>query len=253
MAFPPMRAVSSTSNPVLSNNFWSNIPGYETMSYEGTMQKIGVLFGITILTALVTVSVGTSGNLGLMMTLTGIGGICGFITVLVMVFTRPKNPAPGAVMYALFEGMFVGGFSFAYESAYSGIILQAGLGTVCIIGVMYFLWSAKIIKATPAFQAAIISLTMAVAALYVISFLLSMFTTVGVPFLHSSGPIGILVTLFILGVASFNLILDFHFIERGISNNSPKTGEWWAAFGLLVTVIWVYIEMLRLLSKIRNQ
>ena len=217
------------------------------------MQKIGFLFGITILTALVTVSVGTSGNLGLMMMLAGIGGICGFITVLVMVFTRPKNPAPGAVMYALFEGMFVGGFSFAYESAYSGIILQAGLGTVCIIGVMYFLWSTKIIKATPAFISVVVSLTMAIAALYVISFLLSMFTTVGVPFLHSSGPIGILVTLFILGVASFNLILDFHFIERGISNNSPKTGEWWAAFGLLVTVIWVYIEMLRLLSKIRNQ
>jgi len=253
MAFLPMRAVSSTSNPVLSNNFWSTIPGYETMSYEGTMQKIGFLFGITILTALVTVSVGTSGNLGLMMMLTGIGGICGFITVLVMVFTRPKNPAPGAVMYALFQGMFVGGFSFAYESAYSGIILQAGLGTVCIIGVMYFLWSTKIIKATPAFISVVVSLTMAIAALYVISFLLSMFTTVGVPFLHSSGPIGILVTLFILGVASFNLILDFHFIERGISNNSPKTGEWWAAFGLLVTVIWVYIEMLRLLSKIRNQ
>jgi len=253
MAFLPMRAVSSTSNPVLSNNFWSTIPGYETMSYEGTMQKIGFLFGITILTALVTVSVGTSGNLGLMMMLAGIGGICGFITVLVMVFTRPKNPAPGAVMYALFEGMFVGGFSFAYESAYSGIILQAGLGTVCIIGVMYFLWSTKIIKATPAFISVVVSLTMAIAALYVISFLLSMFTTVGVPFLHSSGPIGILVTLFILGVASFNLILDFHFIERGISNNSPKTGEWWAAFGLLVTVIWVYIEMLRLLSKIRNQ
>ncbi len=104
MAFTPMRAVSSTSNPVLSNNFWSNIPAYETMSYEGTMQKIGVLFGITILTALVTVSVGTSGNLGLMMMLTGIGGICGFITVLVMVFTRPKNPAPGAMMYALFRG-----------------------------------------------------------------------------------------------------------------------------------------------------
>jgi uncharacterized YccA/Bax inhibitor family protein len=188
-----------------------------------------------------------------MMMLTGIGGICGFITVIAMVVTRPKNPAPGAILYALFEGMFVGGFSFAYESAYSGIILQAGLGTVCIIGVMYFLWSTKIIKATPAFQAAIISLTMAIAALYVISFLLSMFTSVGVPFLHSSGPIGILVTMFILGVASFNLILDFHFIERGISNNSPKTGEWWAAFGLLVTVIWVYIEMLRLLSKIRNQ
>ena len=253
MALLSMRAVSSTSNPVLSNNFWSNIPGYETMSYEGTMQKIGVLFGITILTALFTVSLGTNGNYAALFLMTAVGFFGGLITALVMIFTRPKNPAPGAIIYALFEGMLVGGVSFVYEGQYSGIVLQAGLGTVCIIGVMYFLWSAKIIKATPAFQAAIISLTMAIVALYAISFLLSMFTTVGVPFLHSSGPLGILVTLFILGVASFNLILDFHFIERGISNNSPKTGEWWAAFGLLVTVIWVYFEMLRLLSKIRNQ
>ena len=248
-----MRAVTSTSNPVLSNNFWSNIPGYETMSYEGTMQKIGVLFGITILTALVTVSLGASGNLGAMVLLTGIGFLGGLITILVMVFTRPKNPAPGAICYALFEGMLIGGVSFVYEGAYSGIVLQAGLGTVCIIGVMYFLWSTKIIKATPAFQAVVITLTLAVFALYMVSIVLSLFTNVGVPFLHSSGPVGILVTLFILGIASLNLILDFHFIERGISNNSPKSGEWWAAFGLLITVIWVYFEMLRLLSKIRNQ
>jgi len=140
-----------------------------------------------------------------------------------------------------------------YEGLYSGIVMQAGIGTICIIGTMYFLWSAKIIKATPAFQAAIISLTMGVVILYVISFLLSSLTSMEVPFLHSSGPVGILLTLFILGIASMNLILDFHFIERGISNNSPKTGEWWAAFGLLITVIWVYIEMLRLLSKVRNQ
>jgi uncharacterized YccA/Bax inhibitor family protein len=83
--------------------------------------------------------------------------------------------------------------------------------------------------------------------------MLSLFTSLEVPFLHSSGPLGILLTLFILGVASMNLILDFHFIERGISNNSPKSGEWWGAFGLLITVIWVYIEMIRLLSKVRNQ
>jgi len=248
-----MRAMSTTSNPVLSNNFWSNIPGYETMSYEGTMQKIGFLFGITILSALVTVSVGASGNLGLMSLMTWTGAIAGFILVLVMVFTRPKNPAPGAMLYAALEGMFVGGISFIYEGAYSGIVMQAGLGTICIIGTMYFLWSAKIIKATPAFQAAIISLTIGVGILYSISIMLSLFTSLEVPFLHSSGPLGILLTLFILGVASMNLILDFHFIERGISNNSPKSGEWWGAFGLLITVIWVYIEMIRLLSKVRNQ
>lgn len=223
------------------------------MSYEGTMQKIGVLFGITILTALVTVSLGASGNFGAMTLLMGIGFLGGLITVLVMVFTRPKNPAPGAICYALFEGMLIGGVSFAYESAYSGIVFQAGLGTLCIIGVMYFLWSTKIIRATPAFQAVVITLTLGVVALYMVSLVLSLFTNVGIPFLHSSGPVGIMVTLFILGVASLNLILDFHFIERGISNNSPKSGEWWAAFGLLITVIWVYFEMLRLLSKIRNQ
>jgi uncharacterized YccA/Bax inhibitor family protein len=253
MAFTPMRAVSSTSNPVLSNNFWSNIPGYETMSYEGTMQKIGFLFGITILTALFTVSLGTNGNYGALFLMTTIGFFGGLLTALVMIFTRPKNPAPGAIIYALFEGMLVGGVSFVYEGQYSGIVLQAGLGTVCIIGVMYFLWSTKIIKATPAFISVVVSLTMGIMALYFISIILSLFTSVAVPFLHSSGPLGILVTLFILGVASLNLILDFHFIERGISNNSPKAGEWWAAFGLLITVIWVYFEMLRLLSKIRNQ
>ena len=150
MAFQTMRAVSSTSNPVLSNNFWSNIPGYETMSYEGTMQKIGFLFGITILSALMTVSVGSSGNLGLMSLMTLTGSLGGFIVVLAMVLIRPKNPAPGAMLYAALIGMFVGGFSFIYEGAYSGIVMQAGLGTICIIGTMYFLWSAKIIKATPA-------------------------------------------------------------------------------------------------------
>jgi uncharacterized YccA/Bax inhibitor family protein len=170
-----------------------------------------------------------------------------------MVMIRPKNPAPGVILYAALEGMLVGGVSFVYEGAYSGIVMQAGLGTICIIGTMYFLWSAKIIKATPAFQAAIFSLTIGIGLLYFISYMLSTFTSFEVPFLHSSGPIGIGVTLFILGVASLNLILDFHFIERGISNNSPKSGEWWGAFGLLITVVWVYIEMIRLLSKIRNQ
>ena len=247
-----MRAMQTTSNPVLSDNFWNNIPAHDTMSYQGTMQKIGVLFGITILSALVTVSIGASGNMGLMGMMTISGALLGFGTVLFMVITRPKNPALGAIIYAGLEGMFLGGISFMYEGAYSGIVMQAGIGTICIIGTMYFLWSAKIIKATPAFQAAIISLTIGVGVLYLLSFLLS-FTGLQVPFLHSSGPIGIILTLFILGIASLNLILDFHFIERGISNNSPKTGEWWAAFGLLITVIWVYIEMLRLLSKVRNQ
>jgi uncharacterized YccA/Bax inhibitor family protein len=248
-----MRRVTTTSNPVLSNNFWSNIPGYETMSYEGTMQKIGFLFGITILSALVTVSVGAGGNLGLMGLMTMTGCVVGILTVLILIFTRPKNPAPGAMIYAGFQGMFIGGISFMYEGAYSGIVMQAGLGTICIIATMYTLWATKIIKATPAFQAAIMSLTGAVFILYLVSFVLSFLTPFEVPFLHSSGPLGILITLFILGVASFNLILDFHFIERGISNNSPKSGEWWAAFGLLITVIWVYIEMLRLLSKLRDQ
>jgi len=245
--------VYRSSNPVLSNKFWNNIDGHETMSYEGTMQKIGILFGTTFLFAALTAYAAIAINMNLAMAAMMVGGITGFIIVLVLVFSRPKNPVPLMFSYAAFEGLFVGGISLTFEQMYEGIVFQATVGTMCIVGAMYGLYATRIIKATPMFQKVVISLVMGIGLLYVVSFILSFIPgSFQVPFLHSSGPMGILFSLFILGVASLLLILDFNFIETGIQQRTPKVGEWWGAFGLLVTVIWIYIEMLRLLSKVRS-
>ena len=245
--------VYRSSNPVLSNKFWNDIEGYESMSYEGTMQKIGIMFGTTFFFAALMGYAAISISMNIAMTGAIIGGIGGFILVLLLVFTRPKNPVPLMLSYAAFEGLFVGGMSLIFEQMYSGIVFQAAVGTMCITGAMYGLYATRIIKATPLFQKVLMSLVIGIMLLYAVSFILSLIPgSFQVPFLHSSGPMGILVTLFILGVASLCLIMDFNFIESGIQNRTPKVGEWWGAFGLLVTVIWIYIEMLRLLSKVRS-
>ena len=245
--------VYSSSNPVLSNRFWNNISGYETMSYEGTMQKIGILFGTMAVSALLLVTVGITVDMNILIVGTGVGFIGGFITYLVLLLTRPKNPSPIMITYAVFEGLLIGGISLIFESMYEGIVFQASLGTVCITGTMYGLYATRIIKATPMFKKVILTLAGGIMLLYLVSFALYLLPgNFTVPLLHTSGPVGILLTVFILGVAAFLLIINFDFIEKGIQNRSPKVGEWWGAFGLLVTVVWIYIEMIRLLAKIRS-
>tara|TARA_B100001093_G_scaffold508149_1_gene569788 strand:+ start:12810 stop:13541 length:732 start_codon:yes stop_codon:yes gene_type:complete len=240
----------------MSQNFWSNIQGYETMSYTGAMQKIGILGGIcvasSIASAVVAADAIEAGNGGIVFGLMALGFLGGLVSLLVLLFTRPKNPVPLMSAYAVLEGMLVGSVSLMYSSAYDGIVLQAGLGTLAIFVVMYGLYAARILKATPMFTRIVISLTGGIFILYMMTILLNLFTGMTLPFLHSTGPLGIGISVFILGVASLNLILDFGFIERGVENKSPKVGEWWAALGLLVTLIWIYFEVLRLLSKIRS-
>ena len=223
------------------------------MSYEGTMQKIGIMFGTTVFFAALTAYAAITISMNLAMAAAAIGGITGFILVLLLVFMRPQNPVPLMLSYAAVEGLFIGGMSLIFEQMYAGIVFQAAVGTLCIVGAMYGLYATRIIKATPLFQKVLMSLVIGIMLLYVVSFTLSFIPgSFQVPFLHSSGPMGIVVTLFILGVASLCLIMDFNFIESGIQRRSPKVGEWWGAFGLLVTIIWIYIEMLRLLSKVRS-
>lgn len=223
------------------------------MSYEGTMQKIGILFGTMFFSALMLVTIGITIDMNILILGTGVGFVGGFITYLILLFKRPENPAKLMITYAVFEGLMIGGFSLMFEAMYSGIVFQAALGTVCITGTMYGLYATRIIKATPMFTKIILTLTGGIMLLYLVSimfyFMPGNFT---VPFLHSSGPIGILITVAILAVASFLLIINFDFIEKGIQQRSPKVGEWWGAFGLLVTIVWIYIEMLRLLAKVRS-
>ena len=245
-----------SSNPVLSNKFWSNLTGVDRMTVEGSMKKIGYLLSLTIASALVSavlcMNAINNGNGGLYISaFMGIGFVGGFILALVIFITRPNNPATLMSLYALLEGMAVGSMSLALElTAYKGIALQAVFGTMAITGAMYVMYVSRIIRPTPAFNKIIYGLVASIMLLYLTSFVLGMFSPYDVPFLHSSGPIGIGLTCFILVVAALTLISDFGFIESGTRYGAPKNMEWYAAFGILISVIWIYIETLRLLAKL---
>lgn len=248
---------NSNSNPVMSDKFFSKISGTDVMTYEGAMQKIGILLGFTVISALITSAYSlnalATGNIALLSALALGGVICGLIMMLVIYITRPKNPAPLMLTYAIFEGVFIGAMSTVMESVFPGIIIQAILGTLAIFISMYFLYVSKVLRPTPTFNKVVISLTMSIMLLYVISMIISLATPYQMPLLHSSSPMGIALTVFILVVAALNLIMDFGFIERSVQNQTPKVGEWWGAFGMLVTLIWIYIEVLRLLMKLRSR
>ena len=244
-----------SSNPVLNNKFMAALTGVETMSLQGSLRKIGLLLTLTIISAFATtlICLNAGENMflyaGLFAT---VGSVVGFILAIITFVSRPQNPAALMSLYALFEGMLVGGMSLVLEAQYPGIVLQAAFGTVGITATMYIMYSSRIIRPTPMFNKVIGGLVISIMFLYLTSFILGMFSGYDVPFLHSSGPIGIGLTLFILVVASLTLISDFGFIEAGVNNGAPKNMEWYAAFGILISLIWIYIESLRLLSKIRT-
>ena len=227
------------------------------MTIDGSMRKIGYLLGLTVVSALVSavlcLNAINNGNGGLyiggFMTLGFLGG---FVIALVVFVSRPKNPAALMSLYAILEGMAVGAMSLALElTAYKGIALQAVFGTMAITGTMYIMYTSRIIRPTPAFNKIVGGLVISIMFLYLTSFILQVFSGYDVPFLHSSGPIGIGVTAFILVVAALTLISDFGFIESGTRYGAPKNMEWYAAFGILISLIWIYIETLRLLAKLQ--
>ncbi len=241
----------------MSDNFFSKISGTDVMTYEGAMQKIGILLGFTVISALLTSAYSltalANGDIGLLSALALGGVICGFILMLVIYVTRPKNPAPLMITYAIVEGVFIGAMSTVMEYVFPGIVIQAILGTLAIFVSMYILYSIRVLRPTPTFNKIVTSLTASIMILYMISFVISMATPYEMPLLHSSSLMGIGLTVFILVIAALNLIMNFGFIEQSVQNQTPKVGEWWGAFGMLVTLIWIYIEVLRLLIKLRSR
>jgi uncharacterized YccA/Bax inhibitor family protein len=156
-----------------------------------------------------------------------------------------------APIYAIAEGFFVGAISRAYENLFDGIVVQAVGMTLVVFAVMLVLYRTRIIKVTERFRRIVIMATIGIMVFYGISFLISMFGG-SVSFLSSPSLLGIGFSVLVAGLAAFNLALDFDFIERGAKQGIDKHFEWYAAFGLLVTIIWLYLEMLRLLSKLRR-
>jgi len=181
----------------------------------------------------------------------GLGFILGLIMAFITCFKPAWSPTT-APIYCLFEGLFLGGFSAFINAAYPGIPLLAVSLTFGILFSLLMAYKSGWIQATENFKLGVVAATGGIFLVYLVSFILSFFGG-GIPFIHSSGLIGIIFSFFVVGIASLNLVLDFDFIEQGSEDGAPRYMEWYAAFGLMVTLIWLYIEIVRLLVKLRSR
>ena len=244
-----MRALRS-SNPVMTGSIYEKTvrsSAESVMTINGTLNKIGLMLLFVIVSASYTWKMVLGDDPGRVGTLAIIGGIGGFIMAMITVFS-PKSSPYTAPVYAILEGMFLGAISAVINAQYPGVAFQAVLLTIGTLFTMLFLYRSGHIRATPKFRRGVMMATGAVFFAYLISWILSL---LGIPmgFMHSSGPLGIIISLVIIVVAALNLIMDFDFIEKGSQMSAPKYMEWYGAFGLMVTLIWLYIEFLRLLSR----
>ena len=256
-----------TGNPTLSEHVFTNeaqsTPSAKKMTIQGTVNKSAFLLMLLISTASITwflaISTATqyteAGHLipnsgAIMLPLFG-GMIVGLVAVVITMFKKTLSPVT-APIYALAEGCVIGGISCIAETMYPGIVIQA---TALTFGVFFGLLSAYksgMIKATENFKMGVAAATLGIFALYMVSFVMSFFGT-GVPYIHESGLIGIGFSLFVVVIAALNLVLDFDFIENGEAVGAPKYMEWYASLGLLTTLVWLYIEILRLLMKLNSR
>ena len=183
-----------------------------------------------------------------------IGGvILGFICAIVLRF-KPTLAPVLAPIYALAEGFFLGVISRVYDDAYKGIVLQAVGATLAVFAVMLFLYKSRILKVTDRFKRIVVTATMGLMLFYAVSFVIGLFAGFGsISFLNSASPMGILFSVFAAGLAAMMLAVDFDLIEKGAKAGWPKGMEWYAAFGLLATLVWLYLEILRLLAKLNRR
>ncbi|WP_306610685.1 Bax inhibitor-1/YccA family protein [Bhargavaea cecembensis] len=235
-----------SNNPILKNEeFDRSAYAGERMSVAGTVNKTTLSLLLLFASAAYVWFKSFAGDpvFGLM-----IGGAIGAL-VLVFVTMFFQAAAPVTVpLYAILEGLFVGGISAMYQNLFDGIVMQAVLLTIGVMAVMLVLYRTGILKATPAFRKGVIVATLAILVVYVIDILLRLFG-MAMPFLHDAGPVGIIISLVIVGVAALNFIIDFDSIEHSVRIGAPKSMEWIGALGLMTTLVWLYLEMLRLLSK----
>jgi uncharacterized YccA/Bax inhibitor family protein len=242
-----------TANPTLNDQVFANAPatvGGQTMTLQGVVNKT------FILTLLMVVSGGFSwqyvqANPGVSGLLSIGSALVGFVLIMVSSFKPTWSPTI-APAYGVIEGVFVGVISARYAALYNGIVLQAALLTLGILFALLFAYQSRLIKATENFKLGLVAATGGIALVYLASIVLSMFG-IQIPLIHQSGMVGIGFSLVVVVIAALNLVLDFDFIEKGVAHSAPKYMEWQAALGLLVTLVWLYIEMLRLLSKLRSR
>ncbi|HAP37249.1 MAG TPA: hypothetical protein DCQ28_15440 [Bacteroidetes bacterium] len=243
-----------TSNPALNDKTFQQLGsvGYsEAMTVQGTVNKTGMMLLLLIASAAYTWSLFIEGNTESLMMWMMVGLIGGLITAFVTVFKKEWSPVTAPV-YAVLEGFALGGISAILEARYEGIVIQAVALTFGTAGCLLIAYKSGIIKATENFKLGVFAATGAIGLIYLIGWIMSFFGT-SIPAIHENGLIGIGFSLVVVTVAALNLVLDFDFIEKGAEHGAPKFMEWYAAFGLMVTLIWLYLEILRLLSKLNSR
>ena len=222
-----------------------------TMTSEGVINKSLILLSILLGTSILSWYL-TSLSLINPMVLTFGGGIIGFILVLIASF-KPQHAKILAPGYALFEGLFIGGVSAFFEAMYPGIVVKAVGATFVTFIVCFLLYKYRIVKVTERFKSVVIGATLAIFSFYLISFVLSLFMSSFTPIHHGNSLLSIGISVGVVIIAALNLFLDFEQIETGVAKRYPKFMEWFSAMGLLITLVWLYIEILRLLAKLASR
>jgi uncharacterized YccA/Bax inhibitor family protein len=245
---PPLR----TGNPALREDVFTatRYDGGGTMTVQGTVNKTALLLVLALATATASWVLGTSGGPGL-----GgwaIGASLVGLVVAIATIVRPRWSPVTAPIYALVEGVVLGLVSMLFEARYPGIAIQAVALTFGVLGAMLLLYRTGVIKVTQRFRAGVLAATLGIAVVYLVALVLGLFG-VQVSLLYDASPLGILISLVIVVVAALNLVLDFDLIDRGSRAGAPAYMEWYAAFGLLVTLVWLYLELLRLLARLRER
>jgi len=239
-----------SGNPALSKKTFQNLTSTESgvMTLDGAVNKTAISMGILLLAAYYTYS-------NAIMSYVLIGFIGGFVLALITIFKKEWSPITVPI-YALLEGLALGGISKIYADAFEpGIVPQAIMLTLGILFALLFAYKSKIIAATENFKLGVFAATAGIGVVYLISFLMSLFGSGGLPVMNpaNSSMLSVGFSLFVVVIASLNLVMDFDFIEEGAANGAPKYMEWYGAFGLLVTLIWLYLEILRLLAKLSSR
>lgn len=249
-----------SSNPALANAFNSYRARYgqqqvntDLMTVNGSIAKTVLLILLVILSAGWTwvQFFESKGNIDTVTPWMYGGALVGFVLAMATIFKQSWAPIT-APLYALAEGFFIGGISALMESSFPGIVIQATLLTFGTLLAMLLAYRTGLIRATEKFKLGIVAATGGIALVYLATIILGLFN-VSVPFIYGSGAIGIGFSLFVVVIAALNFVIDFDVIEQGAERGAPKYMEWYGAFGLMVTLIWLYIEFLRLLAKLKER
>jgi uncharacterized YccA/Bax inhibitor family protein len=245
-----------TANPALSAKTFTDVPRTvdpaRVMTIQGTVNKTLLMLVLVLIPALwVWNKFFVSGNPQVIMPWLYGGVIGGFIVAMVTIFKKQWSPVT-APLYSVFEGIAIGGISAYFEAQFPGIVIQAVALTFGTLLCLLLAYKSRLFKVTAKFRLGVVAATGGIALIYVITIVLGFFG-IRMPYIHESGTIGIVFSLVVVIIAALNLVLDFDFIEQGAAAGAPKFMEWYAAFGLMVTLIWLYLEILILLAKTRSR